>query len=326
MILAGDLGGTKSLLALYPLKGPARPSFLREYPTRAFKSPLFLLRSYLAEVQKQPEVISLAVAGPVLRGKVHMVNVGWRLSRNQLAKALGSRRIFLLNDLEALAYAVPHLGRRYFKPLKEGRAEPGGNIALLAAGTGLGRSFLIRKHATFPVPVATEGGHVEFAPWDDLTWELYRFLSREFGHVSVERVVSGPGIENLYHFLCQREGRSPVLKKAREIGPAGLSGKDRLARKALELFAHAYGREAGNSALLSLSTGGVVLAGGVTLRLLPFLEETDFFRNGFLEKGRLRDFVSQVPVKVLIHPYPVLQGAALFARENLGQDNGDNPC
>ncbi|NPA49340.1 MAG: glucokinase [Thermodesulfobacteria bacterium] len=314
MILAGDLGGTKSLLALYSKEGPTRPRFLKEYPTRAFKSPLSLLQTYLQEVGASPETISLAVAGPVLRGRVHMVNVGWRFSATSISKKLGVEKTILLNDLEALAYAIPHLARRYFLTLKPGRVDRRGNVAVLAAGTGLGRSFLVRKHAPFPVPVATEGGHVEFAPWDDLTWEFHRFLVSRFGHASVERVVSGPGIENIYRFLCEKEGQTPLLKSAAEIGPQGLAGKDHLARRALELFSYAYGREAGNSALLSLATGGVVLAGGVTLKLLPFLRETPFFLQAFLDKGRLREFVEEVPVKVLTHPYPVLLGAALFAK------------
>ncbi len=314
MILAGDLGGTKTLLALYSFKGPARPRFLREYSTKAFKTPVALLRSYLEETKARPSCVCLAVAGPVLKGQVHMVNVGWRFSASQLVKVLQIKKVHLLNDLEALAYAVPHISQKCFYSLKTGRSEPRGNVAILAAGTGLGRSFLIRRHTSLPVPVATEGGHVEFAPWDDLTWELYHFLAAKFGHVSVERVVSGPGIENIYYFLCKKEGKSVSLRGAAEIGPAGIKGEDLLARKALEIFSYAYGREAGNSALLSLSTGGVILGGGVTLKLLSFLAETPFFQRGFLDKGRLQELMISIPVKVVTHPYPVLQGAALFAK------------
>ena len=313
MLLAGDLGGTKTLLAFYPLKGPARPQKLKQYPTRQFRSPTALIKTYLAETGARPKRVSLAVAGPVLRGRVDMVNVGWRFSASALARALAVDEVFLLNDLEALAYAVPHLDKKYLYPLKPGRRDPQGNVAVLAAGTGLGRSFLIKRHLSSPVPVATEGGHVDFAPWDELTWELYQFLARRFGHVSVERVVSGPGLENIYEFLCQREGVTPRFSSAKEIGPAGLSGEDPLARKALEIFIYAYGKEAGNWALSCLATGGVMLGGGIAPKLLPLIAEKPF-QEGFLAKGRFRDFLARIPVFLIKHPYPVLYGAALFGR------------
>ncbi len=208
MLLAGDLGGTKTLLAFYSLEGPARARKLKEYPTRAFRSPEALLKTYLEETGLRPKRISLAVAGPVIKGRVQMVNVGWRLSAAGLARALQVEEVFLLNDLEALAYAVPHISRRYLHPLKPGRRDSRGNVAVIAAGTGLGRSFLVRRHTPRPVPVATEAGHVDFAPWDELSFALYQYLAARFGHVSVERVVSGPGIENIYRFLCAKEGLS----------------------------------------------------------------------------------------------------------------------
>ena len=313
MLLAGDLGGTKTLLAFYPLKGPARPRKLKEYPTRAFRSPEALLKAYLEETGLRPKRISLAVAGPVIRGRVRMVNVGWHFSATGLARALQAEEVHLLNDLEALAYAVPHLSRRHLHPLKPGRRDPRGNVAVIAAGTGLGRSFLVRRHTPRPVPVATEAGHVDFAPWDELSLELYQYLSARFGHVSVERVVSGPGIENIYRFLCQKEGISPRLASAPEISQAAFSGQDPLAQKALELFVYAYGKEAGNWALSCLATGGVMVGGGIAPKIRPLLEEGPFLQ-GFLAKGRLREFLEEVPVFLILHPYPVLLGAALFGR------------
>ncbi len=315
MLLAGDLGGTKTLLALYPLKGPARAQKLRQYLTSDFKSPASLLKTYLKEIGVKPKAISLAVAGPVLKAKVEMVNVGWRFSAASLGRALGITKVTLLNDLEALAYAVPHLDNRYLEPLKSGRREPRGNIAVIAAGTGLGRSFLIRRHTTYPIPVATEGGHVDFAPWDELTRELWQYLAKRFGHVSVERVVSGPGIENIYRFLCYKKGIEPILSSAKEIGEAGLSQKDPLARKTLEIFAYAYGKEAGNWALSCLATGGVMLGGGIAPKLKPLLKER-LFEEAFLSKGRLKGFLKTVPVFLILHPYPVLYGAAIFGRLN----------
>ncbi len=312
MILAGDLGGTKTQLAFYPLKGPLRPKAIRVYPTRDFSSPVSLLKEYLAETGLSPQIISLAVAGPVLGGKVHMVNVGWRFSERSLASALNISPVHLLNDLEALALAVPHLRRDHLVAIKEGRRDPRGNAAIVAAGTGLGESFLIRRHATLPVPVATEGGHAEFFALDETTWRLRLYLQEKYGHVSLERVISGPGIENIYRFLCQEERREPAFSTAKEIGEAGLAG-DLLARRALEIFVRLYAAEASNAALRCLATGGVFIGGGIAPKLLPLMD-SDLFRETFLDKGRFRDFLTQIPVWVITHSHPVLLGAAIFAR------------
>ncbi|NPB08981.1 MAG: glucokinase [Thermodesulfobacteria bacterium] len=314
MILAGDVGGTKTQLALFRPEGPLKPRAFRLYATREFRSPVALLKHYLAETGVSPQVVSLAVAGTVLRGRVHMVNVGWRFSERSLASALGVSRVHLLNDLEALAFAVPHLRRESLVQIKDGRREAGGNIAILAAGTGLGESFLIRKRAASPVPVATEGGHAEFFALDETTWRLRLYLQEKYGHVSLERVISGPGIENIYRFLCQEERREPAFSSAKEIGEAGLKGEP-LARRALEIFVRLYAAEAGNSALRCLATGGVFIGGGIAPKLLPLMD-SDLFRESFLDKGRFREFLAQIPVWVVTHPHPVLLGAALFARSS----------
>ncbi|WP_022852383.1 glucokinase [Thermodesulfatator atlanticus] len=313
MILAGDVGGTKTLLAFFKEEGPARALKLRRFATKDFKSLSSLIKAYLSEVKIVPKTISLAVAGPVVRGQVNMVNVGWRFSVSSLAKSLGIKQVFLLNDLEATALAVFFLKNRYLRTIKPGKPDPMGNIAVIAAGTGLGEALLIRKHASFPIPVATEGGHVDFAPWDELTWEIYQFLAKKFGHVSVERVASGLGIEQIYRFLCEKEGVSPRFNKASEIGPAGLSGEDLLSEKTLEIFFKAYGREAGNLALKCLATGGVFVAGGIAPKLEPFFER-GLFQEAFLDKGRLKETLSNIPIYLVTHPYPALLGAAKFAR------------
>ncbi len=313
MILVGDIGGTKAQLGLCHRVGPLRIKTLRLYATRDFPSPVALLRAYLAETKVRPEIVSLAVAGPVWRGQVHMVNVGWRFSERSLASALGIEKVHLLNDLEALAFAVPLLRPQHLIKIKEGRRDPRGNLALIAAGTGLGESFLIRRRTeTRPVPVATEGGHAEFFALDETTWRLRLFLQKKYGHVSLERVISGPGIENIYHFLCHEEGQAPRFSGAKEIGEAGLAG-DPLARRALEIFVRLYAAEAGNLALRCLATGGVFIGGGIAPKLLPLMD-SDLFRESFMEKGRFRDFLRGVPVWILTHPYPVVLGAAFFAR------------
>ncbi len=312
MILAGDIGGTKAQLALMRPRWPLCPYELRTYPTRAYSDPFSLLRDYLSTVEERPEVISLAVAGPVLQGEVYMVNVGWRFSEQDLKEAFpAAKETLLLNDLEALAFAIPYLPEKGLFQIKPGTCDPQGNIAVIAAGTGLGEAFLIRRRSLAPVPVATEGGHADFFPFDDLTWGLRKFLAERFGHVSLERVVSGPGLENIYQFLCAREGRAPELASAQEIGQAGLQGVP-LPRKALEIWATIYGAEAGNLALKCLATGGVFLGGGIAPKLLPLLKEGPFLK-AFLEKGRLKSFLEGLSIFVIIHEYPVLLGAALYA-------------
>ncbi|OAG27917.1 glucokinase [Thermodesulfatator autotrophicus] len=320
MILAGDIGGTKTLLAIYELTGPARPKKMRLFSTKSFSSIKTLLNTYISEIKIRPTCISLGVAGPVIKGQVNMVNVGWRFTVKDLKRKFNLSRVFLLNDLEALAYSLPFLSKKHFIPIKSGRVDKKGNLAIIAAGTGLGEALLIRKEGS-NFPVATEGGHADFAPWNELTYRLHAHLSQKFGHVSWERVASGPGIENIYEFLCKEEGLSPGLSSAKEIGQAGLTGKDPLAEKALELFFYAYGAEAGNLALKSLATGGVFIGGGIAPKLLSFFER-GIFEEAFLAKGRHKTFLENIPIWLVNHPYSVLQGAALWAKHQLIKAQG----
>ncbi len=311
MLLAADIGGTKTQIALYRLSGPVRPKALATYPSQGFKNLVSLLKNYLSETGASPSYASLAVAGTVIRGQVSMVNLGWRFSQAELRQALGVKEVFLLNDLEAMAFAVPHIPSRYLEPLHPVRRDPRGNIGVIAAGTGLGQAMLIRRGAPYPIPVATEAGHAEFTPTDDLEWALYQWLARRFVHVSLERVISGPGIENIYRFLCEKEGQEARLSSAKEIGQEALKGSDPLAQKTLEIFIKAYGREAGNLALRCLATGGVFIGGGIAPKILPLIR-SGLLIQAFLDKGRLNDFVKKVPVSVITHPYPVLLGAAVY--------------
>ncbi len=311
MLLAADIGGTKTQIALYRLTGPVRPKALVTYQTRQFKNLVSLLKTYLSETGVSPDYASLAVAGTVVRGQVSMVNLGWKFSRAELRHALRVKEVFLLNDLEAMAFAVPHITSRYLEPLHQVRRDPRGNIGVIAAGTGLGQAMLIRHGAPYPIPVATEAGHAEFTPTDDLEWALYQWLARRFAHVSLERVISGPGIENIYRFLCEKEGQKAELSSAKEISQAALKGTDPLAKKALEIFIKAYGREAGNLALRCLATGGVFIGGGIAPKILPLIK-SGLLVQTFLEKGRLGDFVKKIPVSVITHPYPVLLGTAVY--------------
>ncbi len=326
MLLAADIGGTKVQIAFYSLSGLKRPKFLKTYPTKDFPNLLALLKAYISQTGIRPKYASLAVAGTIVRGKVSMVNLGWEFSKDQLKKDLSLAKIFLLNDLEALAFAVPHIKSSYVETIYSAKRDPQGNIGVIAAGTGLGQAMLIRHGAPYPIPVATEAGHAEFCPCDELEWALYKWLSKEFSHVSLERVISGPGIENIYRFLCERKGISPKFSSPKEISDAALGGKDLLAKEALNLFVRAYAREAASLALRCLATGGIFIGGGIAPKIIPFLK-SEVFLKAFLDKGRLSSFISKVPVKVITHPYPVLLGAALYGCFHLsGQEHSNNTC
>ncbi len=323
MLLAGDVGGTKTQLALYKFTGPLRAQALKVYPTRAFRGLGALIKTYLRETGARVKAACLAIAGPVLRGQVHMVNVGWRLSERRLAQTLDIPLVKFLNDLEALAFAVPHLKRKHLFTLKTGKRDPRGNLGVIAAGTGLGQALLIRRGVLLPVPVPTEAGHAEMSVQEQEEWALYQWLRVRFGHVSLERVLSGPGLENIYSFLLEQKGLSGPKLSAPEISQAALQGNP-LAQEALQMFVRFYGREAGNLALRCLATGGIFLGGGIAPKILAFLEKGPFV-EAFLDKGRLSDFVRQVPVYVIMHQAPVLLGAAVYGNIHLRPEAPQSP-
>lgn len=316
MLLAADIGGTKVQLAFYPGSDQKEPKSLVTYLTKDFPSLLVLLKSYIIQTGIRPRYASLAVAGTIVGDQVSMVNIGWVFSRDQLKKDLCLEEIFLLNDLEALAFAVPYIRNSHLEVLYPGRHDPYGNIGVIAAGTGLGQAMLIRVHTPYPIPVATEAGHAEFSPCDELEWALYKWLSRHFSHVSLERVISGPGIKNIYTFLCEREGKSPIFSSPEEISQKALRGQDSIAEETLRIFVRAYARESANLALRCLATGGIFIGGGIAPKILPLLK-SDVFIRSYLNKGRLSSFVSKVSAKVITHPYPVLLGASLYGRFRL---------
>ncbi|WP_297057172.1 glucokinase [Thermosulfurimonas sp.] len=303
MILAADIGGTRARVALFEESGPLRPRRLRVFSSREFTGLLPLLRRYLAQTGESPRLASLALAGPVLGRKVHLTNLGWRVEASALEKGLGLERVFLLNDLEALAYALPALSSSQVEILKPGR--PRGRVcAVVAPGTGLGEAILIRA-SQGPLVLPTEGGHAEFPPQTEEEWALFRHLRERYGHVSLERVISGPGLTSVGAFFSGRESPpEDIVSRAREGDPA--------AEKAVRLVARALGREAGSLAVKTLALGGVYLAGGLAPALKPWFAEE--FLPAFLDKGRLRSFLEKIPVKLVRHPYAALLGAARYAR------------
>jgi len=261
----------------------------------------------------------VGVAGPVIDGRCVTTNLPWEVHERRLAAAAHAPTR-LINDLEAAGYGVLTLAPEQFLTLQAGVPKPGANMALIAAGTGLGQALLIAEGQDYRV-VASEGGHADFAPHDEVDVDLLRFLRAEFGHVSWERVLSGPGLHSIYRFLQMRAGHAaPEWLRERlqredpsaVVGEVGLQGRDPVCVDALDRFVTLYGAQAGNLALASLALAGVVLAGGIAPKIRSKLVEGRFMQ-AFLGKGRLDTLLSQIPVRVVLDERAPLWGAARVA-------------
>jgi len=327
LILAGDVGGTKTNLALYDFEdGQPRRVALRTFRSQEHPSLEAIVEAFLAG--RGPVALAcVGVAGPVAGGRSRLTNLSWTVDREGLRRACGARVAFLVNDLQAMAFAVPFLPPDDLQTVQGGAPDPEGNIAVAAAGTGLGEAFLLR-HGRRYLPVASEGGHADFAPRNEREVALLLHLRKTRGRVSTERVVSGRGLHTVYRFLREAEGRpeDPAVEARLEsedpprvIVSAGLGGASDTCREALDLFAGLYGAVAGNLALQYLATGGVALGGGLSPAILPVLREGPFL-DAFRDKGRFRGFLEKVPVNVIMDETAALLGAAHYARVMEGQE------
>lgn len=318
-VLAGDIGGTKTLLALFRRQGRGL-SLLREerYQSADFTGLAEILALFLRN--EKPLAAGFGVAGPVVDGACQATNLPWRLDEAGLSKVLRGIPVRLLNDLEAAAYGVLHLPDEAFQALNPGTAAQG-NIAVLAAGTGLGEAVLYWDGQGYSA-IAGEGGHCDFAPADALQDGLLAFLrERHGGHVSYERLLSGSGLFAIYQYLIADGRGAPNAQldaalqqedPAAVVARFGLEQEDAACREALRLFARIYGQEAGNLALKCLARGGVWLAGGIAPRLLPVLQAGEFMA-GFCDKGRFAGLLREMPVRVCLEPRAPLLGAAFAA-------------
>lgn len=306
LLLVGDIGGTKTDLAVVSLTGGPRHRIAEQrYASRDFGGLEPMVLEFLAEVELEVEAACFDVAGPVVDGEAQLTNLGWRLCEPDLARAAGARSAWLLNDLVATAAAVPLLRREELQVIQAGTATPGGAIAVLAPGTGLGEAFLTFDGTTYR-PQPSEGGHSAFAPASEVQLDLLRHLWRRFDHVSFERVASGIGVPNLYDFLRERHGaaEAPAPTEApdrtRLIIDAALhpTEPDPVAQAAVELFLGILGTEAANLALKVLATGGVYLAGGIAQRLCDRIPQSGFLES-MRASGRFRSTLERVPVYVV---------------------------
>lgn len=321
MILAGDIGGTNARLAYFqPQNGRFQLVSERVFPSRDHRGLGEIVTQFLDESGTRPEAACFGIAGPVRNGRVETSNLPWVIEQSVLANQIHLAATLLINDLEASAWGIGALGIEDLVTLNPGAGSVAGNQAVVAPGTGLGEAGLFwdgSRHHVF----ACEGGHTDFAPRGELQIELLRFLAAKFGHVSYERILSGPGLVNVYEFLCASGcgKKSAELSSAMEggdpaaaISQAALSGKDSLAGKALDLWIGVYGAETSNLGLKIMSTGGLFLAGGISPKILPRLKGS-LFMEAFLDKGRMRPLVEAMPVHVVTNEKAGLLGAARCA-------------
>jgi len=326
-ILAGDVGGTNTRLALYEPGWLDAPVVAEVYRSGDFESLEAIVErfgetAWRGSSGRAPTRAGFGIAGPVDRNVAQVTNLPWRVDGNQLSARLAGIPVRLINDLAAIGYAVPRLQSAHLHQIGGGNPVPEEPIGVIASGTGLGECFLIWSGSRFQV-LSSEGGHTDFAPRSPLEIRLLEFLTAKYKRVSWERVVSGQGLVNIYEFLRDREDmpEPPELAEAlRKEDPAAVISRSGLERRhpicdrALDLFVSAFGAEAGNVCLKALAKGGIYLAGGIAAKVLPRLEEGGF-RFAFENKGRFQAFLRTVPVFVVLHPQPGLLGAAIAALE-----------
>jgi len=324
MILAGDLGGTKTLLGLFE-RGERRPQHVisRAYPTQDFTSFTAILDAFARDVGRgfAVDAAAVGVAGPIVDQRSSLTNVGWNVSVAELSGRLETSRIALLNDLEAMAYSVSVLDADEIVMLQRGEPRERGNAAVIAAGTGLGQAYLHFIHGRL-LPVASEGGHADFAPRTDREFGLTRMLRERYGRAEVEQVLSGPGLVNIHRFThvghecATTHGLAPMDQPA-AISEAGLAHRCPRCVEALELFVEAYGAEAGNLGLRGVATAGLFVGGGIAPKILPALQNGRFM-EAFRAKPPMDALVSAMPVQVIVNPDAGLLGAAVAAQALTG--------
>ena len=320
MILAGDVGGTKVDLALYDFtNGKLKAARDKVYKARDYPGLEVIVKEFLGA--DKVTAACFGVPGPVRDGRLRLTNLPWTLDSRELSAGLDIQHVFLINDLEANGYGVAELAPDQIYTLSEGDASQIGNRALIAAGTGLGEGLLIWNGRTH-IPYPSEGGHTDYAPRNEDEIDLLRFLKQKYnGRISQERVVSGPGLTNVYEFLREVRGidepnwlaeRMAAEDPNAVITELAMEAKSEICEKALDIFVSAYGAETGNLALMLLSVGGVYVGGGIAPRILDKLKDGTFMK-AFTDKGRLSQLLVNTPVRVILEPRTALIGAAAHA-------------
>ncbi len=326
-VLAGDIGGTNTRLAIFDVQGNHVETLVTEtYCSQEHASLHAIIASFLAHHDQQVEAACFGIAGPVQNNAVKTTNLPWHINAAELSERFSINPIFLLNDLEANAWGIRTLKKDDFYTLYAGSTDASGNAAVIAAGTGLGEAGMYYD-GEFLRPFSTEGGHTDFSPCCEQEIELLRFLGKKYQHVSWERILAGSGLVNIHDFLRhQRRVDIPhwLAEEMRNGDPAAAissaaqAQKDDVCEKTLELFVRLYGAEAGNLALKHMATGGLYIGGGIAPKILDWLKK-DVFIDAFLAKGRMRPLLEKIPVRVILNERTALYGPAVYAALSIVQ-------
>ncbi|MGZ5006519.1 MAG: glucokinase [Methylobacter sp.] len=342
--LTGDVGGTKTILALFEIESGNIHCLKKELlPSAHYQTFAELLASFLTGMDcSQITAACIGAAGVIANGGCETTSLPWNVSIKDIGRQVNTQNVWLLNDLEATAWGLFDLPEHNFvelnpdahpmlaadtelQPVADRCGRQQRNIAVIAAGTGLGEAIIASDGANYHI-IASEGGYANFAPTNEREIALLKYLLDKYpGHISCERLISGEGLVNIYQFLKHTHYASPNPETERRmteqdpaavIGEAGVAGSDALCVEALNLFCHLYGAESGNLALKCLPYGGVYLAGGIGAKILPVLQQGEFMQ-GFLAKGRCRAVLQKIPVKVCTNPEVALLGALNYVRRQL---------
>ncbi len=352
IILAGDIGGTKTILRLVKLElagatqeVPSQTALYEQtYGSQEFPDLVPMVRKFLAEAtatlgeQLIPVRACFGIAGPVVNNTSELTNLGWSLAAERLEQELAIAEVSLINDFAAIGYGILGLSDQDLHTLQPGKPDLKAPIAVIGAGTGLGEAFLIPQRGGGYQVFGSEGSHADFAPRSVLEFQLLSHLAEKnhLERVSIERVVSGMGIVSIYQFLRDQDvsQESPALSEiyktweqetgknhktidlAAEVSKAALAGQDYLCKQAMKIFVEAYGAEAGNLALKLLPYGGVYIAGGIAAKILPLMQEENFIK-AFIAKGRVSSLLERIPVHIVLNPKVGLIGAALRAAQSV---------
>jgi glucokinase len=324
MILAGDVGGTNARLAFFDVQdGHFRVVSSSVFPSREYGGLDQIVSKFVETSKLHADAACFGVPGPVRNGRVETSNLPWVIESKRLADELKLNKAVLINDLEANAWGIATLGPDDVVSLNQVKGNPVGNQGVISAGTGLGEAGMVWDGSQYRI-FATEGGHSDFAPRNEVEIELFRYLSGRYGHVSYERVVSGPGLVNVFHFLRDSgRGTEPQWltdqmvhgDPAAAISRAAVEGACGLCEQAVDLFVSVFAAEAGNLALKVLTTGGVYLGGGIAPKMLAKLSGP-LFMHSFVGKGRMQPLLESMPVKVITNDKTALMGAARCAAVN----------
>ncbi|PVZ81961.1 glucokinase [Serratia sp. S1B] len=313
--LVGDVGGTNARLALCTLE-TGEITQAKTYSGLDFDSLEAVVRHYLAEQQQEVENACIAIACPVTEDWVAMTNHSWAFSIKQMKASLGLNHLEVINDFTAVSMAIPMLSEADVLQFGGGKAQKDKPIAVYGAGTGLGVAHLVQVNQRW-ISLPGEGGHVDLAPNSDEEDSILQVLRAEVGRVSAERVLSGPGLVNLYRAIVKADHRQPENLKPQDITERALADSCTDCRRALSLFCVIMGRFGGNLALSLGTFGGVYIAGGIVPRFMAFFKASGF-RAAFEDKGRFREYVQEIPVFMITHPQPGLLGAGAHLRQTMG--------